>query len=86
MKKKERRPKCLTVLKTDVAVGKVSPEGAAAVPTPGDAQRVGQAVDRAVVRAKAQAEKDSQFGGYKAYKRQKRPPFVVKSTKKGPGI
>jgi hypothetical protein len=58
IKKKERRPGCLTVLKTDVAAAAASLGGAAAVLTPGDAQRADQAVARAVARAKALGERD----------------------------
>ena len=60
-KKEERSPRCLMVLKTDVGVAVVSPEGAAVVPTPGDAQRAVLVVARAVARAKGQAEKDNRL-------------------------
>ena len=56
---KRRRPKCLTVVKTDVVVVEVFPEGAAEVKTLGGAQRVALAEDRVAVRVKGQGEKDS---------------------------
>ena len=59
MKKNERRPKCLTVLKTDVVVEKVCLVAAAGVKTPGGAQRVAPVEDRVAARVKDQGEKDS---------------------------
>ena len=61
------------MLKTDVGAARVSLGGAAAVLTPGDAQRVDQAVARAAARAKAQAEKDLNR-------------LSPKKTKKGAGV
>jgi len=59
MKKKRRRPKCLTDLKTDVVAGKVFPEVAAETQIPGVAQRVALVEDRVAVKVADQGEKDS---------------------------
>ena len=87
---KRRRPKCLTVVKTDVVAAAVFPEGAAEAKTLGGAQRVALVEDRVAVKVKDQGEKDSldaarNLGGINAINDKNDHLLLLRAQKRGRG-